>query len=110
LTRDNPIRKRQRVQANSVYRKSPKGKALARRQHAQRRGAIISTSKPMTAADWTEIVKRHRGRCYYCKKKTKLTMDHVVPLKKGGQHTRTNVVPACGPCNSKKRDRLILLC
>lgn len=30
--------------------------------------------------------------------------DHVIPLSKGGHHTASNVVPACGPCNSVKSD------
>ncbi|HEY2416429.1 MAG TPA: HNH endonuclease [Steroidobacteraceae bacterium] len=63
----------------------------------------------LIAAEWKVIVRAAKGRCYYCQEKTKLTLDHVIPLSKGGQHTKTNVVPACQPCNSKKNDRLILL-
>jgi 5-methylcytosine-specific restriction endonuclease McrA len=47
-----------------------------------------------------------QGRCYYCRRafppKT-LTMDHVVPLTRGGKSTRGNVVPACKECNNKKK-------
>lgn len=47
-----------------------------------------------------------RGRCYYCRgsfpPKT-LTMDHVVPLSRGGRSTKGNVVPACKECNNKKK-------
>ena len=110
LTKDDPARREQRRGANSRYRKTEKGKALSRRQNARRRGAILSTENPLTAADWLDIVKRAKGRCYYCKRKRKLTLDHVIPLSKGGKHDKSNVVPACGPCNSIKRDRLILLC
>jgi 5-methylcytosine-specific restriction endonuclease McrA len=109
-TRDRPKRKEQRDKANSRYVRTEKGKARSRRQHARRKGAILATSNPLTAADWAEIQKAHKYLCYYCKKKTKLTMDHVIPLSKKGQHAKENVVPACQPCNSRKRDRLILLC
>lgn len=47
-----------------------------------------------------------RGVCYYCGQTmppAELTMDHIVPLSRGGQTTRTNVVPACKTCNTKKR-------
>ncbi|MDY6903085.1 MAG: HNH endonuclease [Thermodesulfobacteriota bacterium] len=46
-----------------------------------------------------------RGICYYCGKKIpprKLTMDHVVPLSRGGKSTKGNVVPACKACNTQK--------
>ena len=46
------------------------------------------------------------GICYYCKKKFKpeeLTMDHIVPVVRGGKATRGNVVPCCKECNSDKK-------
>ncbi len=47
-----------------------------------------------------------RGRCYYCGKLVSpgdLTMDHVVPLIRGGRSTKANLVPACKECNVKKK-------
>jgi 5-methylcytosine-specific restriction endonuclease McrA len=47
-----------------------------------------------------------RGRCHYCAKPIpprELTMDHVLPLIRGGRSSRGNVVPACKPCNCKKK-------
>ena len=47
-----------------------------------------------------------RGTCYYCGGRffsSQLTMDHVVPLIRGGKTSRGNVVPACKECNSKKK-------
>lgn len=46
------------------------------------------------------------GRCEYCGRPTPphdLTMDHRVPLVRGGRSTRANVVPACKACNTAKR-------
>ncbi|MEW6067645.1 MAG: HNH endonuclease [Nitrospirota bacterium] len=46
------------------------------------------------------------GICYFCKKKVplkELTMDHLVPLIRGGKTTKGNVVPACKECNNKKK-------
>jgi len=45
------------------------------------------------------------GVCHYCKNKVgaeNLTMDHVVPVARGGCSTKGNVVPACKTCNNKK--------
>jgi 5-methylcytosine-specific restriction endonuclease McrA len=48
-------------------------------------------------------------RCVYCA--TRLdqrtaTLDHVVPLARGGAHDPGNLVVACGPCNRLKGDLL----
>jgi 5-methylcytosine-specific restriction endonuclease McrA len=50
-----------------------------------------------------------RGRCYYCNAEVapkELTLDHIIPLVRGGHSTRGNCVPACKECNTKKRDLL----
>lgn len=33
-----------------------------------------------------------------------LTVDHAVPLSRGGKNKRHNYVPACEPCNMEKGD------
>ncbi len=46
------------------------------------------------------------GVCHYCRGRVgsrNLTMDHVVPMARGGRSTRGNLVPACKDCNSKKK-------
>ena len=37
------------------------------------------------------------------------SLDHVVPISKGGQHTKDNLVPACAYCNGSKNDRPLLV-
>ncbi len=49
------------------------------------------------------------GICWYCKRRVgpeMLTMDHVVPLARGGKTTRGNLVPACKECNNRKKNLL----
>ena len=49
------------------------------------------------------------GKCYYCDNEFlpgDLTMDHIVPVVRGGKSTKNNVVPACKECNSKKKHAL----
>ncbi|MFH0976591.1 MAG: HNH endonuclease [Spirochaetota bacterium] len=46
------------------------------------------------------------GVCSYCGQKIpqgELTMDHVIPLSRGGTSERVNIVPACKDCNNKKK-------
>jgi len=50
--------------------------------------------------------KRSSGVCHFCGRKfplSELTMDHIVPIVRGGKSTKGNVVPACKDCNSKKK-------
>jgi 5-methylcytosine-specific restriction protein A len=47
-----------------------------------------------------------RGICAYCEKafkQSELTMDHVVPVARGGRSVKGNVVTACKECNNKKK-------
>lgn len=53
--------------------------------------------------------KRSIGICHYCKKKfpvQELTMDHLIPLIRGGKSVKSNLVPACKDCNNKKKHNL----
>jgi len=57
----------------------------------------------LTEAQWRDILDQYRHRCAYCgKKMNKLTIDHIVPISKGGKHSANNVVPACLRCNCAK--------
>lgn len=50
--------------------------------------------------------KRSSGRCHYCGRTFKpadLTMDHLVPIVRGGTTSQGNVVPACKECNNNKK-------
>lgn len=53
--------------------------------------------------------KRASGLCHYCGGKfppSELTMDHLVPLIRGGKSAKGNLVPACKECNNKKKHML----
>ncbi len=47
-----------------------------------------------------------KGVCGYCGHAfpaKELTMDHIVPVARGGRSTKGNVLPACKECNTKKK-------
>ena len=53
--------------------------------------------------------KTARGICYYCGAQVthqELTMDHLIPLARGGRSTKDNLVPSCKACNTKKKTML----
>jgi len=50
-----------------------------------------------------------RGICYYCGGRfspDELTMDHIIPIIRGGKSTKNNIATACKECNNKKRHML----
>jgi len=50
-----------------------------------------------------EVFSRDHYICQYCGKETRhLTLDHVIPRHRNGQHTWENVVSACAACNRHK--------
>ena len=70
-------------------------------KRAKRRAAIGGDR--VTLDEWRAIKARYQHRCVYCGAKPRsLTMDHVVPLSRGGRHLADNIVPACRLCNGRK--------
>jgi 5-methylcytosine-specific restriction endonuclease McrA len=74
----------------AVYRQNRRARAVGR----------------IGSEDWQAILAKYGSRCAYCGASGKLTMDHVVPLARGGRHDPSNIVPACGSCNSRKHTKL----
>jgi len=67
---------------------------------------MIKRPRPQRKLTRFEIFIRDHYTCQYCSKAThQLTLDHVVPRYRGGQHTWENVVSACIPCNRHKAGR-----
>jgi 5-methylcytosine-specific restriction endonuclease McrA len=80
-------------------------------QRAKRkRKALLSGSGiyDVSKRDWRRLCLRYGGRCAYCNEVAPLTMDHVVPISRGGVHSIGNLVPACANCNSTKRHRTVM--
>ena len=112
-----------RLQSVLRYRQTEKGKkvkkAADKRYHkkyrqTERGGRIIKLSNRnhfylmqtngtgVTSKQWDEILRKYNFRCAYCGVQGNMTMDHVIPVSKGGEHSSSNVVPACAECNSRK--------
>lgn len=50
------------------------------------------------------IFNRDKHQCLKCNKKTKLQIDHINPISKGGENKLSNLQTLCNSCNSIKRD------
>ena len=71
------------------------GESRCRIHRTGRRGSTRAWRKVRA-----EVLARDR-RCYYCGGAA-TEVDHVIPVAKGGTDDRSNLVPACGPCNRAK--------
>jgi 5-methylcytosine-specific restriction endonuclease McrA len=66
----------------------------------------VKRPRPVVKLTRREILARDDHRCQYCGKHgADLTIDHVIPRHRGGQHTWDNVVTACKTCNHRKGGR-----
>jgi len=78
---------------------------LADHEHVRREK---SKARELRRTQWWKNL-RGRGVCQYCRERIparELTMDHIVPLIRGGCSSRSNVVPCCKDCNSRKKQLL----
>jgi 5-methylcytosine-specific restriction endonuclease McrA len=67
-----------------------------------------SKARELRRSRWWQQ-KTSTGTCWYCGQKVgfkNLTMDHVIPLARGGRSTKDNLVPCCKECNIKKKSSL----
>lgn len=59
----------------------------------------------ITLEQWLELLRFHNFRCVYCGvllTKKNRSMDHKIPLVRGGNNEIANLVPACFTCNVRK--------
>ena len=93
------------------YMQTRKGKASQQKNNAKRQAREQEIINTLTAEEWIDILKEYKFRCAYCGKEFTLfdreTRDHVIPISKGGDNTKENVVPACRSCNSQKSNKMI---
>jgi 5-methylcytosine-specific restriction endonuclease McrA len=65
-------------------------------------------ARELRASQWWKR-KRAAGICHHCRGKvspTELTMDHLIPIIRGGKSTKGNLVPSCKQCNSERKHQL----
>ncbi|HPV07742.1 MAG TPA: HNH endonuclease, partial [Aggregatilineales bacterium] len=67
---------------------------------------MVHRPRPRVKLNKREIFRRDNYTCQYCgKKTTNLTIDHVIPRHRGGEHSWSNLVTSCPACNRLKGGR-----
>ena len=103
--RENPENE---LKKSREYRQTERGKFLHRNKEHRRRMQKNATPEEhkITESQWRKLIESQDYKCARCGCKftdeNKPTMDHIVPLSKGGEHTSANIQALCQTCNSSK--------
>lgn len=76
----------------------------------KRRCRILKVEGTYTVAEWRAIKAAQSYTCRMCGRREpeiKLTVDHIVPLTKGGRNDKSNLQGLCQSCNSRKHNRIL---
>ena len=74
--------------------------------HARRHAR--TENQEITKTEWLLVMEECGWRCFYCDiklDKQNRSVDHFIPLAKGGRHSIEILVAACRSCNSSKKDK-----
>lgn len=101
--RENRSRDRQRGRRWQVA--NPERRRIS---HQRRRAKKRGNGGSYTMAEWHELCRQYDNHCAYpgCET-TDLTVDHVIPLAKGGSNDISNIQPLCPHHNFSKGDKII---
>lgn len=99
-----PEKKKEYMRA---YRTLNKDIINAISQH--RRAKIKRAGGRFTVAEWQEVKAKNQYYCVICRtheSESRLTIDHIIPLSRGGNNNIENIQPLCKSCNSRKQDKM----
>lgn len=97
--------KEKHLRITSIWRKENKKNT----EYSNNRRALrMGNGGKFSAKEWEFLKNKYDYKCLCCGRKEpeiKLTIDHVIPLVRGGLHSIENIQPLCLSCNSKKGAR-----
>ncbi|XP_048623457.1 uncharacterized protein BNAC09G16700D isoform X1 [Brassica napus] len=68
---------------------------------------VVKRRRVKNSLSRKNILLRDDYTCQYCSSRENLTIDHVIPISRGGEWTWQNLVAACSRCNSKKGQKTV---
>jgi 5-methylcytosine-specific restriction endonuclease McrA len=102
LRRADPVKRRRELDQEKTWKDAAR---IAQYNHARRARKLNAlVNGPLPPGTYAAVLSS--GTCVYCGAPG-TTVDHVVPLARGGYEVESNLVPACGSCNSSKGARLL---
>jgi len=89
--------------AQKKYRQTPKGKGSIKQYKYLLRNNL---SGRIDWAAWNNKLEQLKFTCQHCGGREEITIDHVIPLSKGGSNEIKNLQPLCRSCNCRKGARI----
>jgi len=110
------VKEKQRKRARMRY-KTPEGRKYRQswkqtnrdkvNESTQRRRAKIrGNGGEYTRSQWETLIFMANGECLACGSTSRITVDHIVPVSKGGSSYIDNIQPLCYSCNSSKQNNI----
>lgn len=98
--------KEQIILKRTEYKKN--NPEIYRAIHHRRRANIKKVGGSFTTQQIRLQDKKQKNKCYYCQKKmgTQQSIEHVIPISRGGSNDISNIVLACLGCNLSKHTKL----
>ena len=101
--RKGPEGDRVRAKEREQYRLRIVRDPNAIRARDEKRRSAKRAGGAFTGTEWGGLIRSCKGKCLACGRgDLPLTVDHVIPLSKGGLNTIDNIQPLCRSCNSSK--------
>ena len=107
--------KEARAEQSRRYYQSPQGQVVAFNKSNRRRAKEQAQGRGITKEQWLECMKFFGFRCAYSGEylggkdnQSIRSLDHIVPLNKGGANEIWNVIPMIKSLNSSKNDKNML--
>lgn len=104
-------RKRQyNKEYSKQYRQTEKGKLSKIKSETKRKRLTKENINDLTIVEKNVVLFLQNYKCISCEEyfdKVNPTLDHIVPIIKGGGLTKDNIQMLCLSCNSSKQDQII---
>lgn len=107
----NKSHKEEQREYKKNYQQTEAGRITSRIcRHLRRARKAGAGGDGISAEQWQRIIVKQRNKCNMCKKrfaKSRLaTIDHIIPLSKGGDHDASNIQALCKSCNNSKHAKI----
>ena len=103
--RDN--NKERMSELQRMWRKTPKWRAHMRSQNYRYRQKYghLRDKMNLSLKQWTQLMEDYDWKCVQCGHWDR-TVDHIIPISKGGTSERSNLQVLCNKCNWIKSDKI----
>ena len=102
IRRADPVKRRRELDQERTWKTQARVAQYNHARRARRLGALVNG--PLPPGTYAAVLAS--GPCVYCGMEAR-TVDHIVPLSRGGHEAEYNLVSACGSCNSSKNSKLL---